>query len=137
MNKKGFTLMELIVAFVIMAFIMMMIFPAVLELMNNNNDEMYKSYETMMVEYAKIHPNRKTSTRIMLEDLDELQKVKDECKGYVDISKTIDASGKEVYSYKPYIKCTEKYRTCYCSINRPIESCPAAKKDCGANSLLN
>lgn len=120
MNKKGFTLMELIAAIVIMAFIMMMIFPAVSDLMNNNDTDMYKSYEKMMIEYAMVNPLRKTESRIMLQELEELKKVKDECKGYVDITVTDD-----IYSYKPYIKCGDKYRTCY------------SDTDCGLDSLLN
>ena len=120
MNKKGFTLMELIAAIVIMAFIMMIIFPSVQDMMDNNNEDTYKSYERMMVEYAKVNPLRKTQSRIMLTDLEELETVKQECKGYVDIT----VSGGK-YSYTPYIKCGEKYRTCY------------SDTDCGVDSLLN
>ena len=120
MNKKGFTLMELVAAFVIMAFIMMIILPGIEEIIDSNDDDMYKSYEKMMIEYARVSPLKKTKSIINLTELDELKKIKDECKGYVEV--TIDG---DKYDFKPYIKCGDKYRTCYSST------------DCGNNSLLN
>lgn len=103
MNNKGFTLMELLATIVIMALLMMIVFPSLSKLMENNDEKKYKSYEDMMVEYARIYED-KTSIIIQLSDLNELSDVKRNCVGYVEVNRATGV-------YKPFIKCGNKYTT--------------------------
>lgn len=103
MNKKGFTLMELLATIVIMALLMMIVFPSLSKLMNNNDQKKYQAYEDMMVEYARVYED-KTSVIIQLSDLAELSEVKKNCIGYVEVNR-------ETNGYKPYIKCGNNYTT--------------------------
>ena len=99
MNKKGFTLMELLTVLVVMVIIAMVVYPSVTKILQKNSNEMYSSYEKMMVEYAKAS---NSSERISaLSELEGLDKIKEEkCVGYVD---TLEE--------KAYIKCSNKYTT--------------------------
>ena len=105
MNKKGFTLVELLTVIVIISLVLMIVFPAVSKILKQNSDELYESYEHMMVEYAKVSPLN-TNNKIGLTALDNLEKVKAECTGYVTITRS---SGTPVY--KAFIKCGDKYKT--------------------------
>lgn len=100
MNRKGFTLMELLATIVILGLIMLIIFPSITKLMKNNDSKKYDTYERMMVEYAivsDILPD--ANNNIKLSQLNELADVKKECVGYVHV---IDKSKNE---YKAYISC--------------------------------
>lgn len=114
MNKKGFTLIEVLVSLVIMALIMMIILPSVTRVSRENKLKIYEEYEKMMVEYAKIS-DKKNNNAIRLTDLEELDKVKNDCSGYV----TITHSTPPVY--KAYIKCGE-YFTKYSESDKYSES---------------
>lgn len=109
MNKKGFTIIELLVTIVVLAMIMMIIFPLITKLMNNNNEKKYQTYEDMMVEYtivSELSPD--ANNTIKLSQLNELADVKRECSGYV---KVIDKTKKQ---YKAYVSCGtngENYKT--------------------------
>ncbi len=98
MNKKGFTLMELLTVLVVMVIITMVVYPSVTKLLQKNSKEMYSSYEQMMVEYAKTLNSKERI--ILLKELDGLDKIKNECFGYVDTQEE-----------KAYIKCSDKYKT--------------------------
>ncbi len=95
MNNKGFTLMEMLTVLVVITIIMMITVPIIINISKKNSDEMYASYEDMMEEYAKVS-DKKNENLILLDDLEGLQKVKDECKGYVENKNN---------NYKAYIKC--------------------------------
>ena len=105
MNKKGFTLVELLSIIVLIGIVLMVVFPAVSKLLKRNNEEMYASYEDMMVEYAKVSSLNNNNT-IGLTALDNLDQVKNECIGYVTINHNSVPN-----VYKAYIKCSDKYQT--------------------------
>ena len=87
MNKKGFTLVELIAVIVLIAIVSMLTFPALNNLRSNNNKKEFTTYKDMMVEYAKTIPNYKSKSYICLQDLG-IKKInnKMKCKGYVTIN---------------------------------------------------
>ena len=58
MNKKGFTLIELIATIVIMALILIMVMPSITALVNNNEDKDYEYYGDALIEAAKIFVNK-------------------------------------------------------------------------------
>ena len=105
MNKKGFTLVELLATIVIISLIMSLVLPSALRLSQENSDTIYHEYESMMEEYAAIS-DYKDQDIIHLSDLQELNTVKKECKGYVVVDHT--SSNLE---YKAYISCGDKYIT--------------------------
>ena len=91
--------MELLATIVILAMIMIIIYPSINKLMKNNNEKKYQSYEDMMVEYAIVSEVAPVNNVIKLSQLNELNEVKRECTGYV---KVIDKSKNQ---YKAYISC--------------------------------
>ena len=106
MNKNGFTLVELLTIIVVISIILLIVYPSITNIMQENNTELYKSYENMMVEYAKVSPLR-SRNRIKLTELPDLYKLIGEgvCSGYVNIT-----HGSTI-TYTPYIKCGDKYTT--------------------------
>ena len=104
MNKKGFTLVEVLAVIIILGFLMMLVIPSIDKLMKDNDEKKYMTYEDMMVEYAIVYPNKNLTT-IKLSLLDNLDEVKKNCTGYV---KVIDRNKND---YKSYIKCGNKYIT--------------------------
>ena len=105
MNKKGFTLVELLATIVIIGLIMTLVMPSASRVSNDNKERMYKEYEKMMIEYAKINRYNEMSV-INLYDLDELDNVKEECEGYVTINHSANPA-----TYASYISCGENYTT--------------------------
>lgn len=105
MNNKGFTLIELLVNIVIIAVIMTMVLPSAIRVSRKNQKRIYIEYENMMVEYARIS-ELNSEILIDLDDLEELDKVKSECIGYVTINHEIVPN-----QYKAYISCDNKYET--------------------------
>lgn len=104
MNKKGFTLVELLATIVIIALIMSIVLPSATKVSRENKYEMCEAYKQMMVEYAKT--NIKTNQYyIELEDLEELEKVKSDCnnEGYVTID--YDENGNQVY--EAHLSCSK------------------------------
>ena len=104
-NKKGFTLVEMLTIIVLIGLVMMIVFPAVSKLLKRNNEEMYQTYEDMMVEYAKVS-SLNVNNVIVLSDLENLEQVKNQCTGYVTINHSSTPN-----VYKAYIKCDDKYKT--------------------------
>ena len=105
MNKKGFTLLELLATIAVIAFIMGIIFPSAKRISHENHEKVYHSYEDMMIEYAESMANNEIEY-IDLNDLDELEIVKNECDGYVTIDHNVNPP-----KYKAYIKCSDDYKT--------------------------
>ena len=105
MNNKAFTIIELLSAIIIISIIMALVFPAAFNVRKKNKTRIYTEYENMMVEYARISPLNKEDI-IDLADLEELDRVKRECIGYV----TIDHES-EPNEYKAYISCGDDYET--------------------------
>lgn len=58
MDRKGFTLIELIATIVIMALILIMVMPSIIALRNNNEDKSYEYYGDSLMEAAKIFVNK-------------------------------------------------------------------------------
>ena len=58
MNRKGFTLIELIATIVIMALILIMVMPSITALVNNNEDKSYEYYGDSLMEAAEIFVGR-------------------------------------------------------------------------------
>ena len=108
MNKKAFTLVELLTTIVIIAFIMGIILPSASRISSDNKEKMYKEYEKMVAEYAAISPF-KNQAYIPLESLDELQKVQRECTGYVVVTREDDKPP----VYTPYLSCGDYHSDDY------------------------
>ena len=87
MNKKGFTLIELLITIVIISIIMGIVFPLAMKVSIENKYRIYHEYERMMEEYALVSPLKGQAT-IDLDDLEELDKVKNECAGFVSLVST-------------------------------------------------
>ena len=108
MNKKGFTLVELIGVVVLIAVVSMLTFPALNNLRKNNNEKEFKTYEDMMVEYARSIPNYRSKGNICLNQLTSigLKKINETmtCNGYVKIV------GNNLI---PYLSCSEVGTTLY------------------------
>lgn len=87
MNKKGFTLVELIAVIVLIAIVSMLTFPALNNLRSNNNKKEFTTYMDMMVEYTKTIPNYKNKSCMDLNSLG-IKKINEKmnCDGYVIIS---------------------------------------------------
>ena len=98
MNKKGFTLVELLAVLVLMILVMMLIVPSLRNLSSSNKRKEYTTYEDMMVEYTKTIPGYKSKSYVCLKDLN-MQPITENisCKGYVTIS-----------TLKPYLSCRNK-----------------------------
>ena len=102
-NKKGFTILEVLTVIVIITIIMLISFPFVNSLMKKNSDDLYHSYEDMIVEYVIVSPYKEEAS-VNIKFLEGLDQVKEECVGYVKYDESI-------YSHKAYIKCGDKYTT--------------------------
>ena len=111
-GKNAFTLVELIAVIALLALVMMLIVPGLGNLSRTNQEKEYKTYEDMMIEYAKAIPKTKfesdaTGKYVCLKDLDlESVNSTDVCKGYVRITGN---------TYKSYLYCTnngvDKYKS--------------------------
>ena len=103
-NKKGFTLLEVLTSIIIITILMMITLPLINSLSKKNSNELYHSYEKMMEEYVIAGQNKNKET-VLLSEIDGLDQIKKECKGYVSISQDNPPI------YKAYIKCGDKYTT--------------------------
>ena len=108
MNKKGFTLVELIGVVVLIAIVSMLTFPALNNLRKNNNEKEFKTYEDMMVEYARSIPNYRSKSNICLNQLTSigLKKINETmtCNGYVNVTSN---------NLKAYVTCSQAGKTMY------------------------
>ena len=93
MNRKGFTLSELLIVIGIVALLTIMVIPSISKINSNNEKKKYGAYENMLKEYAEAHEVSDTTN---LCDIDGLEDVKKLCQGYVRVS-----GGK----YTAYINC--------------------------------
>ena len=102
LNKKGFTLVELLATIVIMGIIMALAFPTVMGMIDSNKRKQYESFERSMTEYAKAYFEESTGT-IGLSSLKQvgLTGIDEECVGYV-LSND---------NYKAYLKCGDDWET--------------------------
>lgn len=114
MNKKGFTLVELIAVVVLVAIVSMLTFPAISNLRKNNNEKEFKTYEDMMVHYAKSIPNYYYKSHICLRDL-KMKKINEnmDCNGYVKVI------GNEL---RPYLRCSQNGSVLYKSNDYSLPS---------------
>ena len=102
-RKNGFTLVELIAVIALLALVMLLIVPGLGNLSETNQEKEYKTYEDMMIEYAKAMPNTKFKSDgngkyVCLKDLDlESINSNDVCNGYVRITGN---------TYKSFLSCT-------------------------------
>jgi len=115
MNKKGFTLVELMAVLVLIILVMMLIVPSLKNLSSSNDLKQYTTYEDMMVEYAKTYPGYKKLEYIYLKDLDinPINK-KITCDGYVKIDNSNNnvsafilcknKDGEETYKTENYVE---------------------------------
>jgi len=96
-NKKGFTLVELMAVMVVLVLVMMLIVPGLRNLRNANREKEYTTYLDMMVEYAKVVPNYKDKSCIYLSSLNMQEMAGNvTCTGYVNISNN---------TITPYLSC--------------------------------
>lgn len=105
MNKKGFTLIELLVTIILIGIIMTIVLPSAFKSSNENRIKLYKEYEKMMIEYARVS-ELNSENIINLNNLEELGRVKNECIGYVTINHGIVPN-----EYNAYISCGDDYET--------------------------
>lgn len=106
MNKKGFTLVELLATISIMAIVMLFVMPSALKLKDQNDLKTYANYEKVMAEYAELYAG--TLTKMTLTELETagLKGVSSNCDGYVLINRSVTPN-----TYTPYISCDDKYQT--------------------------
>ena len=105
MNKKGFTLIELLATIVIITFIMGIVLPSATRVSKENQGKMCSAYENMMEEYAQTS-TLKDQYFIELSDLEELDKVKKDCTGYVTIDYSVNPP-----KYNAHISCSNGCKT--------------------------
>ena len=84
MNKKGFTLVELLVTIIIIGVIMGIVFPSAIKISNESKGKMLEEYRKVVVEYALISP-LKGQQQININDLDIPGKIKQECTGHANL----------------------------------------------------
>ena len=119
MNKKGFTLVELLAVLVLLGLISLLIYPSIRNLMKNNNEKEYNTYKDLMVSYAKsLSINDKNNGFVCLNKLKN-NGLKDinssmECNGYVIINNN---------NYTPYLLCIQDGNEVYHSENYDISKC--------------
>ena len=108
MDKKGFTLVELIAVIALIAIISLLTFPNLNNLRKNNNEKEYQTIEDMMVEYVKVIPNYRSKTKICLSELNIniQEKINNNliCTGYVNVTET---------KLTPYLSCTQNETLVY------------------------
>ena len=100
MDKKGFTVVEVLAVMIILGLLMLLVVPSISKLMKDNDEKKYSTYERMMEEYAAVYPD-KSLTIIKLSQLDNIKaeiQEKGKCIGYVEVDRTQN-------DYKAYIKC--------------------------------
>lgn len=99
MNKKGFTLVELLAVLVLIVLVMLLIVPSVKKLSMSNQRKEYSTYEDMMIQYTKTIPNYKNKSYVCLKEL-KMQSISEsiDCNGYVVINNN---------NLKSYLMCKD------------------------------
>ncbi len=103
MNKKGFTLMEVLTVIIVITAIMMIALPTISNISKKNNNELYKTYEKIIEEYALTNEH-KGEIVINIDQLGLREKIGDKCNGYAYLIND------RPLEYKAYILCGD-YRT--------------------------
>ncbi len=104
MNKKGFTIVELLGVMALLALVLLLVVPGLSKLSGKNTKEEYETYLDLMVQYTKTYPNYKSKSYVCLKDLG-IKKINESviCSGYVRITN----SGSTL---TPYLSCTQNGR---------------------------
>lgn len=140
MNKKGFTLIELIATIVIMALILIMVMPSIMALVNNNEDKAYEYYGDALIEASKIFVNKEgediTSlgttnfigcVDITYQDLIDANLIEPITEENIDCSDALirytKEKGKESYSINLTCKDTSENKEVYSVNNIPNTTC--------------
>ena len=119
MNKKGFTLTELIVTIALIGIISMLAFPSIRKLKEDNSLEKYKTYEKVMENGAKLYVDSNKSdlfqyyhhkiiTYDMLMDkklIEEFEDKKVDCSESYVKAKKLD---KQSITYTAFVICKHK-----------------------------
>ena len=119
MNKKGFTLVELIAVVALVALIALIALPNVLNLQKKNKDKEYEVYEDMMVEHAKASSlYKRGASTICLSDLEMPNLNNTTCNGYVKVFEN---------TLTPYLSCSQDNELLYetDNYNLPTECDPS------------
>ena len=111
MNKSGFTLVELIAVLVLIVLVSLLTFPNLSNLMKNNNEKEFTTYESLMVSYAKTFSLNKyvdfetNKGHICYRDL-KMKPIRDSvtCNGYVEIDGN---------NLTPYLSCSQNDNQLY------------------------
>ena len=109
MNKKGFTMVELLGVMALLAIVLLLVVPGLSNLASSNSNKEYETYLDMMMEYAKTIPSSKyrsdASGKYLCLDDKNLKRINDsiDCDGYV----RLDSTNKPINSY---LKCTKNSR---------------------------
>lgn len=147
MNKRGFTLVEMIVVIVLIGVIAVVAIPAVLKIMNNQNEEKYETHLKLVKQALDLYTIRykgsfdnsnATMYRINYEKVvDRSQKYKEqhkdqtfidkgllteddvECSGYIYLTKKKNNN----YSYDYYLTCTDSKNNTYETNDKPMPAC--------------
>ncbi len=98
-NKKAFTLVELLAVIMLLAIVMILIFPSIKEIFDDNKIQEYETYEDLMIEYTKTFPNYQKRSKICLSELNIDKLNEFICTGYVTISSN---------TITPYLSCKDK-----------------------------
>ena len=119
MNKKGFTLVELIAIIVILGVVLVIAIPTVSNIVENSRIESFNKSEVTMIEAAKgymllntkyIPANIGDTTEITVAEMQANKTLgvivnpwdgSEKCSGYVLITKVADKE----YTYHPYLNC--------------------------------
>lgn len=98
MNKKGFTLVELLATIVIIAVIMGIVLPSAIRVSQENQGKMLDEYKKIIEEYALLYSPRGQEI-IDINDLDVPEKIKSECTGHAQ------RVSEKPLEYKAEIEC--------------------------------
>lgn len=97
LNKKGFTLVELLAVIVVLAIIMIIAIPSVMDSMNKGKKSSFKMYAQKMLTAAQTKYQTDVLTGTSLGNcyygIDKLSKSTGNYKGYIDVDTTSTSSG--------------------------------------------